>query len=169
MSKSRLQLWHPYRKAKLNLQNFLAKTRKSSWKEFFSSKTTIFPQEHPPAMWISILTALHKKIFLNFHFLPQLRETFVHVFFLPECMFFFEDFFSTTRMQLWQPSQKERKLPNDRRYLSRSPHKFWKLNVFRKKIPRRSFTGLVECSFNKPAPTFPARQPIKLGSNPTKF
>ena len=103
---------------------------------------------------------------LKFHFfLSASRNIPKHVFF-PECMFFIEEFFTTTRMQLWLPSQKvSAKWPHVLLFTS------WKncrSKRFSKKFTRETFTDPLECSFKKPAPSFPAGRPITLGSSRTK-
>ena len=82
-------------------------------------------------------------------------------------MFFVEEFFLTTRMQLWLLWQK---FSTDR------PHVIlftsWKkciIKRFSENFTRKSFTGPVECSFNQPAPRCPARRSITLGSSRPKI
>ena len=57
---------------------------------------------------------------------------------------------------------------NDRMYFSSRHEKIAEVNVFQKNFTWETFTDPLECSFNKPAPTFPARRPITLGSSCTK-
>ena len=53
-------------------------------------------------------------------------------------------------------------------YFSSRHEKNAEVDVLRKKFTREGFTDPLKCSFNKPAPTFPARFPLTLGSSRTK-
>ena len=53
-------------------------------------------------------------------------------------------------------------------YFSSRHEKIAEVDVLRKNFSREGFTDPLKCSFNKPAPSFPARRPLTLGSSRTK-
>ena len=53
-------------------------------------------------------------------------------------------------------------------YFSSRHEKIAEVDVLQKNFSRESFTDPLKCSFNKPAPSFPARRPLTLGSSRTK-
>ena len=74
--------------------------------------------------------------------------------YFPKSMFFLKEFFSFSKTR-----------GTDIEF--RKILKNW--TFFEKFFPRKNFNGSVECSFNKPAASFPARRPIMLGSSLTKI
>ena len=107
------------------------------------------------------------KTLQNFDLFHQSPETFWKKVVSPECMFFLKEFFSKTRKQLWKPCQKV--FADWPQVLISTSAKVSEVEFFQSTLPQQIFPDPVECCFNKPAASFPARRPLMLGSSRTKI